>query len=133
MEDIMKDWRSSFDEQFPWIVRTDIKELKDFIEALLKETALKCKAIGQRTIRNTDDWRSFANEIETEFGITIKDISDGEIYAKISWLDDVKDKVRKETEQRVAREILNETNKVSYGNVLTKAVFDILDKYKGVE
>jgi len=65
----------------------------DEIEALLKETALKCKAIGQRTIKDTDDWRNFANEIETEFGITMKDTSDGEIYSKISLLDRLKQDV----------------------------------------
>jgi hypothetical protein len=44
----------------------------------------------------------------------MKDISDGEIYAKISWLDDVKDKVRKETEQRVAREIFDVWDKTNW-------------------
>jgi hypothetical protein len=49
----------------------DTTDYKKYIEEEIKETALKCKAIGQRTIRNTEDWRSFADAIEKEYNIKI--------------------------------------------------------------
>jgi len=49
----------------------DTTDYKKHIEEAIKETAIKCKAIGQRTIRNTQEWRDFANEIEKEYNLKI--------------------------------------------------------------
>jgi hypothetical protein len=68
-----------------------------------------------------------------------KELLDGEIYSKISWLDEVKDKVRKETEQRILNEFAKDLellscNRADDGKGNSKYDIEQLrEKYKGVE
>ena len=56
-------------------ITAQCKEVTEaLVEEAIKQTALKCKSIGQRIIKNSDDWRLFADAVEKEFNIKIEDI-----------------------------------------------------------